>query len=477
MLKQKITIVLSAVLIFVCIFLCSCGSDEPQLTATAPKVQLTPQPSHSPKLDSREKIILNGTAVDCYTDSLSEGVRYVLLRDVMSAIESDYIYDSNLKQWQFHWRDKSCSLTKDSQTLIYGDKSSRLDTVPFVCRIKLEEEPPIVIDEEKNTLSYGDEYYSLDKAPKELLKKANQGTHASVDNQVVITPEPYLNSDYLFIPIESFCEGLEIGSLYDDANNTLYLSPGAGNWILPEGYSVPIIMHFATGEQKYTDYRFRYLDDIEKEFQYLSANGYTFIWFDDLWNVDNIEKPVIMTFDDGWVSHYDYLMPIAKKYNAKVTEFLVPGNMDSNLKTDTQVYMNTKQLKEFLDTGLLSLQCHTMNESYSFKDLSESEMEQEIVNCKMFITRLTGQIPIAFAFPYGEQYGAGTGFYNDFVIQKVKENYRFAAVSRDHEHSYVTGNNPYKIPRYCPEYTDTQDKFIYYFEHHGIPEDVYHHSS
>ena len=469
--KQHIFFILIALLSLLCVLLTACSQEKEQLTATAPQQIYTPAPSHSPQIDTREKVTLNGAEVDCYSDPLSPGTRYVLLRDVMDAIESTYIYDSTLKQWQFYWRDQPCTLTRDSNILTYGDKEIELAEAPFVCRVTLKEEPAVIVDEANNYLYYGDERYSLDDAPQKYLDKVNHGAHNVDDqNRIVVTPEPYAASDYLFIPIESFCEGLEMGSLYDSANNMLYISPGAGNWTLAEGYSVPVIMHYATGEQWHTDMRYRELDDIEKEFQYLSANGYTFIWFEDLWNVENIEKPVIMTFDDGFKSNYDYLMPLAVKYNAKVTEFIVPGNMDSNLTTSSQVYMSTDEIKEFYETGLLSIQCHTMNEDYDILSLTGTAMENEVVNCKLFITRLTGQVPFVFAYPYGEQYQDKPGVYNDEMLSLVKANYRFAVTSAD-TLSYTTGNNPYTIPRLYLGFYDDQENFVYYMEHGRLPEE------
>ena len=66
-------------------------------------------------------------------------------------------------------------------------------------------------------------------------------------------------------------------------------------------------------------------ETMEQELLYLQENGYETIWFEDLSHVEDFEKPVILTFDDGYDDNYTELFPLLQKYNAQATIF-VQGN-------------------------------------------------------------------------------------------------------------------------------------------------------
>ena len=411
MIKQRLTIIIVAILSILCIALTACGNTEPPLTATAPQMitdpDTTPEPSHSPRIDVKETLTVDGSEVDCYADPSNEDIRYALLSDVVKALGTTSDIDRETKRYTFLWRDQECSVAKDDTNLIIGDQYYVMDAPPFT----------------------------------------------------------YKGSEFLYVPVESFCRGLDIGILYDSVNYRLYCTPASGPWELPSGRTVPVIMHYAVGYEEKADKLYTELEQVEKEFQYLSGNGYTFCWFEDLWDLDNIEKPVIMTFDDGWLTHSTYLKSLVTKYNAKVTEFLVASNINSAVAlADKQAYMTTKELMDLYDTGLVSIQSHSMNDPNDFLDRKEYQIKSEIVDTKLFITRLCGKEPIAFAYPYGQ--------YNDYARSLVEENFRFGLTSCNSDAVWTTGvTDNTIIPRFYPERGIAHAEFVYYMENGGIPKD------
>ena len=402
--KQNLLFILVALLSITAV-LTACGQEKETLTATAPENIITPAPSHSPRVDIKETVTFNGSSIPCYTDPSAEDVKYVLLTDVMNTIKSEAIYNNAKKCYEFTWREKDCSVSSESTTLIYGDKTYEMAAPTFT----------------------------------------------------------FMGNDNLYVPVESFCEGLEIGTLYDKANFCLYCTPASGNWTLPSGRTVPVIMHSSTGEDYKAIDDYIGLELLEQEFQYLLSNGYTFCWIEDLWNLDNIEKPIIMSFDDGWASNYNNLLPLIKKYNTKVTLFVVPGNIDSVDKTSHgsgisryNAYMTTEELMEMINTGLVSIQSHSMNDPADFLSEEDYTIESEIKDTKLFLTRLTGLEPIAFAYPNGQK--------NAFVEGIVKENFRFAFLS-DSNSVWTTGTTDnMSIPRFRLDKNESIDYFSEYLE-------------
>ena len=127
--------------------------------------------------------------------------------------------------------------------------------------------------------------------------------------------------------------------------------------------------------------------EMEKQIQYLVENGYTPIWFEDLVNVDKIEKPVILTYDDGYMDNYVDLFPILQKYGVKATIFMITGNIDNR-----QTYLTSAQIKEMAQSGLVSFQSHTVTHPY-LRGQSYETQEYELTQSKLDLVRLTGKMP------------------------------------------------------------------------------------
>jgi len=75
-------------------------------------------------------------------------------------------------------------------------------------------------------------------------------------------------------------------------------------------------------------------DFFEKQLQYLQDKKYNVISMENLKNFfDGVEKlpdkPVLITFDDGYKDNYDYMYPILKKFGYKATIFIPTGLLNN----------------------------------------------------------------------------------------------------------------------------------------------------
>ena len=119
------------------------------------------------------------------------------------------------------------------------------------------------------------------------------------------------------------------------------------------GVRVPVLMYHAVGDDCWGEESlFVKPEELEKQLQYLSENGYETIFFEDLSHIEQYEKPVLLTFDDGYDDNAETLLPLLQKYGMKATIFLIAGDVGKPHK------LTRAQLAELVQSGLVSIQSH-----------------------------------------------------------------------------------------------------------------------
>ena len=243
----------------------------------------------------------------------------------------------------------------------------------------------------------------------------------------------------LYMPLE-LCELLGM-SLYEDTRQQLlYITSESGGFPIPEGYTVPTLMYHAVSDDMWGfPELFVSPSEMEAQLQYLTENGFTTIHFSDLPYVDQIEKPVLLTFDDGYLDNYTELFPLLQKYNCKATVFVITGSIGVN-----EHYMTWEQAKEMADSGLVSIQSHTVNHP-ELDTRTMNEQANELAQSKLDILYNIGREPYVLCYP--------TGRYNVDTLTLMKDRYDFGLkmVGGD----YITGQNPFEVNRwYVPRGLD-----------------------
>ncbi len=104
---------------------------------------------------------------------------------------------------------------------------------------------------------------------------------------------------------------------------------------------------------------------------------------------------LLFTFDDGYISHYEFILPILDKYKIKALFFPILGNWDS------PGYLSIPQLKKINDSGHL-IGNHTIHH-LDFTKLNKKQIKKEITESEKFIQENTPFIhPEWMALPYGK---------------------------------------------------------------------------
>lgn len=151
--------------------------------------------------------------------------------------------------------------------------------------------------------------------------------------------------------------------------------------------------------------------EFERQMAYLKAKGYNTITPDAL--VDYLEgngelpvKPLLITFDDGYVDNYTNAYPVLKKYGFQATIFVITDYL--NLYPD---YITWDQAKEMSQNGI-TIASHTMQHK-SMTTLRDEELYEELQGSAMAINLHIGQQSQFVAYP--------TGTYNLHVAEVIKK--------------------------------------------------------
>ena len=96
--------------------------------------------------------------------------------------------------------------------------------------------------------------------------------------------------------------------------------------------------------------------------QYIKDRGYEPISFEQLIEYHENrrelpEKPIIITFDDGYLSNYELAYPILKEFNFKAAIFVIGvsfGNKDL-----AYPHFGWAEAREMKASGLVSIESHT----------------------------------------------------------------------------------------------------------------------
>ena len=140
-------------------------------------------------------------------------------------------------------------------------------------------------------------------------------------------------------------------------------------------------------------------EDFDWQMKYLVDHGYHTISPDELYDYlagtgSLPERPVLITFDDGYVDNYTNAFPILKKYHLKATVFVVTGFLSKR-----KGYLTWDQVREMEKSGV-TIESHTVTHA-ALPELSDDRIRAELVESKRQAESELGH-PVEFiAYPTG----------------------------------------------------------------------------
>lgn len=143
--------------------------------------------------------------------------------------------------------------------------------------------------------------------------------------------------------------------------------------------------------------------EFEEQMEYLYNNGYHSIAPDQLLahlkeGKQLPDKPIMITFDDGYLDNYTNAYPILKKYNFNATIFII-----TNLIGQDNRFMSWDQIREMQQYGIV-FGSHTANHK-SLTSLTPEQVMNELSQSRDEMMRQLGKTPKYFAYPTGTYSG------------------------------------------------------------------------
>lgn len=175
---------------------------------------------------------------------------------------------------------------------------------------------------------------------------------------------------------------------------------------------------------------------------------------------EDIKKPVLITFDDGYESLYQYALPISVKYRIPMTVFVITSRIGQ--KPQFAKYLSESQIKEMNNSGMWYFGSHSHNmhtESLRIYNAFGGgnvnpvleDLRSDLVTSSKCLEKITGVPTEIIAWPYG------------------KHNIEYSTIARAvgykiHFTSYYgfnePGSNPFSIKRIPVSARDTASSVV-----------------
>lgn len=222
-----------------------------------------------------------------------------------------------------------------------------------------------------------------------------------------------------------------------------------------EGIPLPILMyhHILKEESRLNAYTIS-PTEFRADLQYIKDNGYTPIVVQDL--IDYVkkgaplpERPIMITFDDGYESFHEYAFPILQEFRFPAVLAVIGKYADQYSETDDHhirySHATWNQIRQMHDSGLVEIQNHSYDLHATDKGRQgskrkpgenlaayQSMLTEDLGRVQASCKENLGWIPTTFAYPFGHISSDALGILMDMGFE--------AAFTCEEKYNYITGD-------------------------------------
>jgi peptidoglycan/xylan/chitin deacetylase (PgdA/CDA1 family) len=176
--------------------------------------------------------------------------------------------------------------------------------------------------------------------------------------------------------------------------------------VLPDQVQVPILMYHYVSQLPPNPDRYRrdltvLPENFEAQLHYLAEAGYHAITLSDMYlhltqGYPLPDKPIVLTFDDGYQDAYEVVFPLLLDYGFTGTFFVLatPAHFES------PGYLTWAQMKEMSDAGM-EIQAHG-RDHVNLRGRFNDYLVYQILGSQEAIHSHTGRLPRFFCYPSGQ---------------------------------------------------------------------------
>jgi peptidoglycan/xylan/chitin deacetylase (PgdA/CDA1 family) len=191
-------------------------------------------------------------------------------------------------------------------------------------------------------------------------------------------------------------------------------------------------------------------ENFEKQMTYLKEHGFTLLTFENWEDREKVNKPIFITFDDGYKNNLNAFAIFQKlkssSFQPKATMFVISDFVGRANR------LTAVELKTLADSGIFSIQSHTATHPDLTKSTTNYEYQFKISKAK--IEKMTGKSVFLLSYPFGK--------FNERVLEEAKKYYQYGLTDN---HLINPGNDDpnknYLLPRQYIFYSTTLEEFAH----------------
>jgi peptidoglycan/xylan/chitin deacetylase (PgdA/CDA1 family) len=189
----------------------------------------------------------------------------------------------------------------------------------------------------------------------------------------------------------------------------------AGSWKALQsefGMRLPVLMYHHVGPQRPGTYASLTVspERFERHISWLARRGYTGIRPSDWvkWRREGKglpDKPVLLTFDDGYADLAKYALPVLRRYGFGAAVFVVTGRVGGTSTWDeargsgTYRLLTREQIRYWATQGI-EFGAHSRTH-VDLATLAANELAEEVIGSRDELANILGSPVTSFAYPYG----------------------------------------------------------------------------
>lgn len=135
-------------------------------------------------------------------------------------------------------------------------------------------------------------------------------------------------------------------------------------------FSLPIALYHSLSETPSTNAYVVTVEEFRSDLDYIKESGYTPVHMSQVidfvyYGGDLPEKPMIISWDDGYSDNFSLMYPIIEEYQMKVVVSLVTSALDSEVYYWQLPFLTSQEVQGMADSGLVEFQCHSYDLHFS----------------------------------------------------------------------------------------------------------------